>query len=90
MLKVSNLEAGYGETTIIRDISFEVVPGEIMSVVGSNGAGKSTLMRAITGLIKPKSGSVTYQDDVISGLPAPRVSDEHGHVCLIPGPLLEP
>ncbi len=82
MLVVNNLEAGYGDTTILRDISFEVQPGEIVSVVGSNGAGKSTLMRAITGLIKTSAGEVTYNGERITGLAAHKVLDKR--IAMVP------
>ena len=68
MLKVSNLTAGYGRTTILEDVSIEVKAGEVVTLIGSNGAGKTTLLRAISGMIKPKSGTITFSDETISGL----------------------
>lgn len=68
MLKVSNLSAGYGRTTILEDVSIEVKTGEVVTLIGSNGAGKTTLLRAISGMIKPKSGTITFSDETISGL----------------------
>ena len=58
MLKVEKLNAGYGKVQILRDISFTVNDGEVVAILGSNGAGKTTAVRAITGMIKPMSGSV--------------------------------
>lgn len=59
-LKVEHLSAGYGETCILRDISFELKPGELCVVLGQNGAGKSTLLRALLGLLPDSSGEVVY------------------------------
>ncbi len=58
MLRLERITAGYGNIDIIRDISFEVETGEIVSVIGRNGVGKSTLMKTLMGLIKSKSGKI--------------------------------
>ena len=68
MLKVSNVTAGYGRTTILNDISIEVGQGEVVTIIGSNGAGKSTLLRTISGLVKPTGGTITFDGATISGL----------------------
>lgn len=60
MLKVEGLNAGYGAVNILWDISFELNDGEVVAILGSNGAGKTTMVRAITGMIKPSSGSVVF------------------------------
>ena len=60
MLKVEGLNAGYGAVNILWDVSFELKDGEIVAILGSNGAGKTTMVRAITGMIKPTSGSVEF------------------------------
>jgi branched-chain amino acid transport system ATP-binding protein len=67
MLKVDKLNAGYGSTNILWDISFELKDGEILAILGSNGAGKTTMVRAITGMIKPKSGSVNFNGEELAG-----------------------
>jgi branched-chain amino acid transport system ATP-binding protein len=59
MLTVRGLTAGYGPVTALDDVSFDAAEGEITAVLGANGAGKSTLLRTISGLVRPRSGSVT-------------------------------
>lgn len=60
MLKIEHLSVNYGGIEAVRDVSFEVPEGDIVTLIGANGAGKSTTLRSIAGLIKPKSGSITY------------------------------
>ena len=57
MLRVSDLNVFYGSIHAIKDISFHVDEGEIVTLIGANGAGKTTTMHAISGLLKPKSGT---------------------------------
>lgn len=67
VLRVQNLNAGYGDTQVLWDVSLEIHPGEIVAVIGSNGAGKSTLLGAISGLVKTWSGSVRYGERDLTG-----------------------
>lgn len=60
MLKVEGLNAGYGAVNILWDISIQLEDGEVAAILGSNGAGKTTMVRAITGMLKPTSGSVIF------------------------------
>lgn len=60
MLEVKNLEVYYGSIHAIKNISFEVGEGEIVTLIGANGAGKTTTLHAISGLVKPKSGEITF------------------------------
>ena len=60
MLKVKNLSVHYGMIQAIKDISFEVNEGEIVTLIGANGAGKSTILRTMSGLVKPSSGEIEY------------------------------
>jgi branched-chain amino acid transport system ATP-binding protein len=69
MLDVQNLTVAYGAITAVKDLSLQVREGEIVTLIGSNGAGKSTTLRTVSGLLKPKSGSITYKGEVISGVP---------------------
>ncbi len=70
MLEVENLIAGYGGADVLRGISLEVKPGEIVAVLGANGVGKTTLNRALSGLIKPRSGTIRFLGQAIAGLKA--------------------
>jgi len=69
MLEVTNVDAGYGETRILRDVSFEVSGGEIVSIIGPNGAGKTTLMRALMNVIPAQSGSISLDGEDVTELP---------------------
>lgn len=68
MLKVENLEVAYGNIRAIKGISLEVNQGEIVTLIGSNGAGKSTTLRAISGLLKPRKGTITFEGERIDGV----------------------
>lgn len=68
MLKVDNLEVAYGNIKAIKGISLEVNQGEIVTLIGSNGAGKSTTLRAISGILKPRNGSITFNGERIDGI----------------------
>ena len=73
MLKLRNINAGYGNVPVLFDFSCEVNEGEIVSIVGSNGAGKTTLMRVISGIVKPTSGEIEFLGESISKLPAYKI-----------------
>lgn len=68
MLNIKNLNAGYGEMQVLRDISINIPDGQIVSVVGSNGAGKSTMLKTISGIIKPAAGEIEYSGNVINNM----------------------
>jgi len=68
MLKVSHLNAYYGESHVLRDVSVSVNQGEVVVMLGPNGHGKSTLLKSICGLVENVTGTITYQDKGISGL----------------------
>ena len=67
MIRIEGLNAGYGPLQVLRDVTLDVGEGEIVAVLGSNGVGKTTLNNTISGLIKPSSGSIYFDDDLISG-----------------------
>ncbi len=72
LLKVSGLSASYGDEDIVRDVSFEMLPGEIVCIVGESGSGKSTLIKAIHGMsgVMITGGSISFDGADISALPA--------------------
>ncbi|HWD96739.1 MAG TPA: ABC transporter ATP-binding protein [Acidimicrobiales bacterium] len=70
MLEVKNLTAGYGAVTVLRDVSLTCETGLVVALLGPNGAGKTTLLRAISGLLRPRSGNVVFNGhDVTSSRP---------------------
>lgn len=70
MLKVSDINVYYGNIHAIKDISFEVSKGEIVSLIGANGAGKSTILKTVSGLLRTKTGSITFLDgDIRTAVP---------------------
>ncbi len=68
LLQVDKLTAGFGLTPVLFDIDLELQPGELVAVIGANGAGKSTMLGALSGLVRPVSGSVRFGDRRITGL----------------------
>ncbi len=82
LLEVRNLIAYYDTILALDDISLTVCDGEIVAIIGPNGAGKSTTLKAICGLVKPKSGEVSFQRENINGK-QPYQLVEKG-LCLVP------
>lgn len=70
MLKIDNIDVYYGAIHALKGISLEVNEGEIVTLIGANGAGKSTTLRTISGLLKPKAGSITFLGQSIVGVRA--------------------
>ncbi|MBQ9980731.1 MAG: ABC transporter ATP-binding protein [Oscillospiraceae bacterium] len=68
MLKINDLKVNYGGIEAVKGISFEVNEGSIVTLIGANGAGKSTTLRTIAGLVKPRSGSVEFLGEDITGM----------------------
>ncbi len=68
MLNVSNINVYYGNIHAIKDVSFSVEDGEIVSLIGANGAGKSTILKTISGLLRSKTGDVTFADKSIKSV----------------------
>lgn len=73
MLRVEDLFVAYGGIEALKGISLEVPEGKIVTLIGANGAGKSTLLRTIVGLVKPKSGIITYNEQNITGLNSQKI-----------------
>ena len=81
LLNVSGLDVYYGSIHAIKDISFEVNEGEIVTLIGANGAGKSTTLNTIAGLLKPRKGSVLLNDKNLLGTPAHKIVKEGMALC---------
>jgi len=73
LFEINNLEVSYGSIAAIKGISLEVRKGEIVAILGANGAGKTTTMRAISQLLKAKSGSIRFKDRELTSMPAHKV-----------------
>jgi ABC-type branched-subunit amino acid transport system ATPase component len=73
LLRLDGVTAGYGGATVLDGVDLEVERGSITCVVGPNGAGKSTLLKAVSGLVRPRQGTISLDGTVISGLPAGEV-----------------
>ena len=76
MLSLAAVSAGYGSFRALFDVSLEVPQGEAVGVIGPNGAGKTTLMRAISGLLPLRGGSMTLEGRSVGGLPAHRMVEQ--------------
>jgi branched-chain amino acid transport system ATP-binding protein len=75
LLEVKDLHVAYGHIQAVQGISFEVHSGEIRTLVGANGAGKSTTLLALSGLLKPKAGSIRFEGEELTKLPTHRIVD---------------
>ena len=73
ILKVDNINVYYGAIHAIKGISFEVYPGEIVTLIGANGAGKSTTLQTVSGLLHSRTGSIEFLGESLSGVPAHKV-----------------
>jgi branched-chain amino acid transport system ATP-binding protein len=74
LLTVDKLSVYYGSVQALRGVSFTVGKGEIVSLVGANGAGKSTTLRAVSGVVRPASGSILHGGESIAGVPPHRIA----------------
>lgn len=73
MLEVRDLSVSYGVIQAVKNVSFEINQGEIVTLIGANGAGKSTIVKTISGLLKPKSGQILYLGKEIEHKSAPQI-----------------
>lgn len=73
MLKVENLSVHYGMIQAVRDVSFEVNEGEVVSLIGANGAGKTSILRTISGLVRPSAGKIKFLGQEIQKIPAQKI-----------------
>ncbi|NDF65516.1 MAG: ATP-binding cassette domain-containing protein, partial [Betaproteobacteria bacterium] len=70
MLEIDAITVGYNATPVLRDVTIQVQPGQLVAVVGPNGAGKSTLFKTISGVLTPRSGSLRFEGVDIRDIPA--------------------
>ena len=73
MLKVEDLSVHYGMIQAVRDVSFEVNEGEVVSLIGANGAGKTTILRTISGLVRPSAGKIEFVGNEIQKVAAQKI-----------------
>lgn len=73
MLKLENVQAGYGNILAIKDVSLEIKEGEIITLIGANGAGKSTTLMTICGVVTARAGSITFLDQDIHDMEPDRI-----------------
>ena len=73
-LAISGLEVAYGRIAVVHGVSLVVPAGQCVCLIGANGAGKTTIMRAISGLVRPRGGSIRFGGDEIAGRPAHRIA----------------
>jgi branched-chain amino acid transport system ATP-binding protein len=73
MLRIRNLDAGYGNLNVLRRVSLHVNPGEIVTIIGANGAGKTTLLKTITGLLRAQAGEVLFEGRDIVRVPTEEI-----------------
>jgi len=75
MLKVTDLNTFYGDIQALWNVSLNIEQGEIITLIGSNGAGKSTVMKTITGLLKPRGGTILFEENRLDRLPVHQIVD---------------
>ena len=81
LLELRGVVAGYGEAMVLREVDLDVPKGAVTCVIGPNGAGKSTVLRTVSGLLRPRQGTITLDGQPIGGL-SPRAVLGHGVVHL--------
>ena len=74
LLEVRGLNAGYGRSSVLFDAALDIGPGEIVGLLGRNGMGKTTLVRSVMGQLKPRTGEIRFDGQVITGHSADRVA----------------
>ena len=74
MLSIRALSTGYGLIPALKELSLEIQPGEVVALLGANGAGKTTTVMSVAGVLKPWSGEIRLNGQLISGLPSSEVA----------------
>ena len=81
LLSVQDLSVSYGAIRAVRSISFEIIAGEIVTLIGANGAGKSTVLNTLSGLIKPDAGSIVFSGENIVGMKPHKIVEAGLALC---------
>ncbi len=81
LLKVDDIHVYYGAIHAIKGISLEVHEDEVVTLIGANGAGKSSTLNTIAGLLKPRQGTIAFEDKVLNGLPASKIVPRGMALC---------
>ncbi len=81
LLKISDLNGYYGSIHAVKGVSFEVEEGEIVTLIGANGAGKSTTLNTVAGLLKPRTGTIEFDGEDITGVPAHKMVSRGMALC---------
>ena len=79
MIKAKNLKVGYEQKIIIEDLSIDIEKGQVVSILGPNGSGKSTLLKALSRMIKPKSGEIYIENQKLTDIKNKKISQK---LCL--------
>lgn len=82
MLRVNQLISGYGKVITLQNVSLGITQGQIATIIGVNGSGKTTILKSIIGLLPIKSGSITFRNERIDGLPANKIV--HKGISMVP------
>ena len=90
MLEIKDLKVNYGGIEALKGISFHVEEGEIVTLIGANGAGKSTTLRSIMEVVKPASGTITFQGEDITGMNTQKIVDRGSCWCRRPPGISQP
>jgi branched-chain amino acid transport system ATP-binding protein len=88
LLEVKDLGVAYGEIEALRGVSFTIEEGAVVALLGSNGAGKSTTLRAISGLVAPRAGSIVFERQGDRGIEPSRDRQARGRACARGAPRL--
>jgi branched-chain amino acid transport system ATP-binding protein len=89
MLQINGIDVYYGDVQVLKEVSLDVQDKELVAVIGANGAGKTTLLKTISGLLKPREGSITFEENRISGVEAHKLVSR-GIIQIPEGRLLFP
>jgi len=82
MLKVEGIHTQYGKIKVLKDVSFEIKPGEIVALIGTNGAGKSTFLKTISGLVRPTQGRIIFMNQDVQGIAPEKIV--HAGIAHVP------